>query len=92
MVSTAENGKEKWIILLKRCFSLIGNYLRPSNNTRQLPYLKYLGEWSLPMYMTRTRVWTHSPFIAVHANLAQGYKTFSCSTQLSMKLQLFTKN
>ena len=37
MVSTAKNCKEKWIILLKEVFfSLIGNYLRPSNNSRQL--------------------------------------------------------
>ena len=37
MVSTAENCKEKLIILLKEVFfSLIGNYLRPSNNSRQL--------------------------------------------------------
>ena len=37
MVSTAENCKEKRIILLKEMFfSLIGNYLRPSNNSRQL--------------------------------------------------------
>ena len=37
MFSAAENCKEKWINLLKnRCFSIIGNYLRPSNNSRQL--------------------------------------------------------
>ena len=37
MVSTAEKCKEKTIILLKEMFfSLIGNYLRPSNNYRQL--------------------------------------------------------
>ena len=34
MFSTAENCKEKQII--NRCYSLIGNYLRPSNNSRQL--------------------------------------------------------
>ena len=37
MVSTAENCKEKWIILLKEFFfSLIDNYLRLSNNSRLL--------------------------------------------------------
>ena len=37
MVSIAENCKEKGIILSKEVlFSLIGNYLRPSNNSRQL--------------------------------------------------------
>ena len=38
MVSTAENCKEKRIILLKEVFffSLIGHYLRPFNNSRQL--------------------------------------------------------
>ena len=35
MVSTAENYKESESYK-KRCFSLIGNYLRPSNNSRQL--------------------------------------------------------
>ena len=34
MIRTAENYKEKWIILFKEVFfSLIGNYLRPSNNS-----------------------------------------------------------
>ena len=36
MVSTAKNCKDKRIISLKEVFSLIGNYLRPSNNSRQL--------------------------------------------------------
>ena len=37
IVSPAENCKKKWIILLKEVlFSHIGNYLRPSNNSRQL--------------------------------------------------------
>ena len=37
MVSTAENCKERVKHLIKRgVFSLIGNYLRPSNNSRQL--------------------------------------------------------
>ena len=36
MVSTAKNCKEQWIILLKDVFSLVGNYLRPSNNYRKL--------------------------------------------------------
>ena len=42
MFSTAENCKEKQIILLQRFFSLyIGNYLRPSNNSRQLIFNIY---------------------------------------------------
>ena len=37
MVSTAEKCKEKVNYLIKRgVFSFIGNYLRPSNNSRQL--------------------------------------------------------
>ena len=37
MVSTAENCKEKWILLLKEVFLLLlSNYFRPSNNSRQL--------------------------------------------------------
>ena len=38
MVSTVENCKKRWISLLKGVFffSLIGNYLLPSNNSRQL--------------------------------------------------------
>ena len=39
MFSTAENCMEKWIILPNRCFfSLVGNYLRPSNNSRPLNF------------------------------------------------------
>ena len=40
MFSTAENCKEKQIIYYNRCVSLIGNYLRPSNNSRQLIFNK----------------------------------------------------
>ena len=39
MVSTAEKCMEKLIILSNRCFfSLVGNYLRPSNNSRPLNF------------------------------------------------------
>ena len=37
LFTIAENCTEKWIILYKQvCFSLVGNYLRPSNNHGQL--------------------------------------------------------
>ena len=37
LFTMAENCTEKWIILKKQvCFSLVGNYLGPSNNYRQL--------------------------------------------------------
>ena len=37
LFAIAENCTEKRIILYKQvCFSLVGNYLRPSNNYRQL--------------------------------------------------------
>ena len=47
MVSTAENCKEKWIILLKEVFffSLIDNYLRPSNNSTQLIFNINAVDW-----------------------------------------------
>ena len=39
MFSTAENCMEKLIILSNRCFfPLVGNYLRPSNNSRPLNF------------------------------------------------------
>ena len=37
LFTIAENCTEKWIILYNRCvLSIVGNYLRPSNNYREL--------------------------------------------------------
>ena len=41
MFSTAENYMERLIILPKKVFSLIGNYSRPSNNSRQLIFYHF---------------------------------------------------
>ena len=38
LFSTAGNCMEKWIISSNRCFSLVGNYLRLSNNSRPLNF------------------------------------------------------
>ena len=36
MFSTAETARKSELSYYNRCFSIIGNYLRPSNNSRQL--------------------------------------------------------
>ena len=36
LISTAENCLESELSYKNRCFSLVCNYLRPSNNSRQL--------------------------------------------------------